>query len=122
MEDYHREVDKLTKQLLELISESLGLSPSAINEYFGENYLQNFQVNYYPPCPQPDLAMGLVKHSDVGTITLLLQDTTPGLQVLKDGKWVTVKPCEDSFVVNLGDQMEVINSEEPPRDHCSKPV
>ena len=105
-ERYSEEQDKLARKLLELISESLGLQPFYMNEYLGG--VQTLQANYYPSCPQPNLAIGLVKHSDLGSVTLLLQDGNPGLQVLKDGEWITVKPMEDVFVVNLGDQIEVI--------------
>lgn len=105
-ERYGEEQNKLAKKILELISESLGLQPFYMNKYLG--CVQTLQANYYPSCPQPDLAMGLVRHSDLGSITLLLQDRNPGLQVLKDGEWMTVKPIEGVFVVNMGDQIEVI--------------
>jgi isopenicillin N synthase-like dioxygenase len=105
-ERYSEEQNKLAKKILELISESLGLQPFYMSEYLGG--VQYLMVNYYPSCPQPDLAIGLVKHSDLGLLTLLLQDGNPGLQVLKDGEWITVRPMEGVFVVNLGDQMEVI--------------
>ena len=105
-ERYSEEQKKLARRILELISESLGLQPFYMNEYLGG--VQNLQANYYPSCSQPDLAMGLVKHSDLGSATLLLQDKNPGLQVLKDGEWITVRPMEGVFVVNLGDQIEVI--------------
>ena len=104
-ERYGEELNKLAKKILELISESLGLQPFYMNEYLGG--VQHLHANYYPSCPQPDLTMGLVKHSDPGSVTLVLQDENPGLQVLKDGEWITVKPMEGVFVVNLGDQIEV---------------
>jgi len=108
VERYYEEQKKLAKKLLELISESLGLKPSYINEYLGEDCVHSFVANCYPSCPQPELAMGLMKHSDPGALTVLLQDTNSGLQVLKDGQWITVKPTEGAFIVNLGDHMEVI--------------
>lgn len=108
VERYYEELNKLAKKVLELISESLGLKPSYINEYLGEDCVQTFIANYYPSCPQPELALGLVKHSDPGALTILLQDMNSGLQVLKDGQWITVKPIEGAFIVNLGDHMEVI--------------
>jgi len=33
-----------------------------------------------------------------------------GLQVLKNGKWVSVKPIANAFVVNLGDQLQVVSN------------
>jgi isopenicillin N synthase-like dioxygenase len=112
VEDYQREQDKLLKQLLELISEGLGLKTSCLNEYLAQEGMGtfDFSMNYYPPCPEPDLALGLPKHTDGGSINILLQDSTPGLQVLKNGEWTTVRPIEGAFVVNLGDHLEAMSN------------
>ena len=105
-----REQYRLVKQLLELISEGLGLKTSFLNEYLAQEGMGTFDflMNYYPPCPEPDLALGLPKHTDGGAIVVLLQDSNPGLQVLKDGEWITVTPIEGALVVNLGDHLEVM--------------
>ncbi|KAG0553884.1 hypothetical protein KC19_12G046400 [Ceratodon purpureus] len=110
LEEYCEEQDKLMSRISELISEGLGLETSYLNDYFAGKYQQQLQVNYYPPCPQPDVTMGLRKHSDNNLLTLILQDSTPGLQVKKDGQWITVKPMEDWFVVNVGDQIEILSN------------
>lgn len=96
----------LAQKLLQLVSISLSLHPSYIEEAVGEVY-QNITISYYPPCPQPDLALGLQSHSDMGAITLLIQDEVGGLEVLKDGEWVLVQPLPDAIVVLLADQTEV---------------
>ena len=110
MVNYSDEMKILAQKLLALISESLGLGSSCIEDAVGEIY-QNITVSYYPPCPQPDLTLGLQSHSDFGAVTLLIQDDVGGLQVLKDGdggdRWVTVKPLSDAILVLLGDQTEV---------------
>ncbi len=64
-------------------------------------------MNYYPPCPQPELTYGLPGHTDPNLITFLLQDDVPGLQVLRNGKWIAVNPIRNTFIVNIGDQMQV---------------
>ena len=65
-------------------------------------------VNYYPPCPEPELTYGLPGHTDPNVLTILLQDLqVAGLQVLKDGKWVAVNPEPNAFVINIGDQLQV---------------
>lgn len=110
LEEYCEEQDKLMSRISELISEGLGLRTSYLNDYFAGKYQQQMQVNYYPPCPQPDVTMGLRKHSDNNLLTLILQDSTAGLQVKKDGQWITVKPTEGWFVVNVGDQIEILSN------------
>lgn len=43
-------------------------------------------------------------HSDYGSLTILLADQVPGLQILGvDGEFHDVVPPEDGFLVNLGD-------------------
>ncbi|KDO71175.1 hypothetical protein CISIN_1g017946mg [Citrus sinensis] len=91
-------------KLLEVLSEAMGLEKEALTKACVDMD-QKIVVNYYPKCPQPDLTLGLKRHTDPGTITLLLQDQVGGLQATKDnGKtWITVQPIEGAFVVNLGD-------------------
>lgn len=105
--EYSNNMKKLAQSLLCMISQSLGLPPSYIQDAVGEVY-QNITFSYYPPCLQPELALGLQSHSDMGAITLLIQDDVGGLEVLKDGEWIEVKPLSDAIVVILADQTEVL--------------
>jgi isopenicillin N synthase-like dioxygenase len=91
------------------ISESLGLEESYIQKRFDfELASQLLVVNLYPPCPEPDVAIGLPPHTDHGLLTLLMQNELSGLQVMHNGKWVPVNdPPPNSFLVNIGDHMEV---------------
>ncbi|KDP28403.1 hypothetical protein JCGZ_14174 [Jatropha curcas] len=107
--EYCRNARELALKLLDAISESLGLERDYINKALGK-HAQHMAINYYPPCPQPDLTYGLPAHADPNAITILLQDQVPGLQVLQNGHWVAVKPIPDTFIVNIGDQMQVISN------------
>lgn len=104
---------------MEAILESLGLKmeettrdDDVMNGKEGsikfEEGSQLLAVNCYPSCPEPELTLGVLPHSDYGLLTLLLQDAeVEGLQIQHEGRWVTVKPLLNSFVVNVGDHLEV---------------
>ncbi|RVX10772.1 Protein SRG1 [Vitis vinifera] len=77
-----------------------------IRDMFTDGF-QSMRMNYYPPCPEPDMTIGLTPHSDAGALTILLQlDDTDGLQIRKEGRWIPVKPLPNAFVINVGDIME----------------
>ncbi|KAG8381602.1 hypothetical protein BUALT_Bualt06G0138500 [Buddleja alternifolia] len=108
--NYCTEIRQLGLRLQEAISESLGLDKDYINTTLGEQG-QHMAVNYYPMCPEPELTYGLPAHTDPNTLTILLQDMqVTGLQLLKDGKWLSVKPFPNAFVVNIGDQLQVLSN------------
>ncbi|XAR70088.1 Flavanone 3-dioxygenase [Bertholletia excelsa] len=108
--EYCKSVRQLLLKLLEAVSESLGLERGYISKQLG-GHGQHMAMNYYPPCPQPDLTFGLPGHADPNLFTLLLQDDVPGLQVLSHGKWLAVNPIPGTFIVNIGDQMQVISND-----------
>ncbi|KAK7349367.1 hypothetical protein VNO77_06682 [Canavalia gladiata] len=108
--EYSKKMRELSMKLLEAISESLGLERDYIEKALGKHG-QHMAINYYPPCPQPDLTYGLPPHADPNAITVLLQNEVPGLQVLNDAKWLTVNPVPNTFIVNIGDQIQVISND-----------
>jgi isopenicillin N synthase-like dioxygenase len=78
---------------------------------FVEDGTQAMRMNYYPPCPYPEQVIGLNPHSDAGCLTILLQvNEMEGLQIRKDGMWIPIKPLPNAFVINIGDILEVTNS------------
>ncbi|KAL2339623.1 hypothetical protein Fmac_007563 [Flemingia macrophylla] len=109
--DYSQKIRLVARKLLEGISESLGLESNSIIESTGfDSGLQLFVVNLYPPCPQPHLALGMPSHSDLGLLTLLMQNGIGGLQVKHDGKWVNINTLPNCLIVLLGDQLEVVSN------------
>ncbi|XP_058221885.1 protein DMR6-LIKE OXYGENASE 2-like [Rhododendron vialii] len=108
--EYCTSVRGLTLRLLGAISESLGLDRDYVSGQLG-SHGQHMAMNYYPPCPEPELTFGIPGHTDPNLITILLQDDVPGLQVLHKGKWVAVNPIPNTFIINIGDQMQVISND-----------
>ncbi|KAM3406827.1 hypothetical protein ACQJBY_000719 [Aegilops geniculata] len=113
-EEYGREVASLCERLMAAMSAGLGVGPGRLQEEFGgvEGAGVCVRVNYYPRCPQPELTLGLSSHSDPGGMTVLLADErVRGLQVRgRGGEWVTVDPIADAFIVNVGDQIQVLTN------------
>ncbi|MFQ6627536.1 hypothetical protein Gotur_004769 [Gossypium turneri] len=69
-------------------------------------------LNYYPKCPNPELTVGVGRHSDVSTLTILLQDEIGGLFVRgNDGdNWIHVPPIKGSLVINVGDALQIMSN------------
>ncbi|BBG97726.1 2-oxoglutarate and Fe(II)-dependent oxygenase superfamily protein [Prunus dulcis] len=63
------------------------------------------------PLPSAELTYGLPGHADPNVVTLLLQDDVAGLQVFNNGRWVAVKPMPHTFIVNIGDQIQVVSND-----------
>ncbi len=57
---------------------------------------------------QEEPQLGVGPHTDLGCLVLLLQDEVGGLQVQNcNGKWVDAPPIKDTFVVNIGEMLQI---------------
>jgi isopenicillin N synthase-like dioxygenase len=121
---YTQETKHLFLAIMEAILESLGIMEDNQEEEAKENDNNNninimkeldngsqmLVTNFYPPCPEPDLTLGMHPHSDYGFLTLLLQDEVEGLQIQFQDKWLTVQPIPNAFVINIGDHLEIFSN------------
>lgn len=105
--EYAREIGSLMRRLLGLISIGLGLEKDCLLKILENQPRLKAHANFIPPCPDPELTMGLPVHTDLNALTVILQSQVSGLQVIKDGKWIAVPAIPNAFVVNLGDQIQV---------------
>lgn len=110
-EEYGKHIRMVADKLFRSLSLGLGLEPNALKEAVGGDDLEYLlKINYYPPCPRPDLALGVVAHTDFSSITILVPNDVPGLQVFKDDHWIDAKYIPNALIVHLGDQIEILSN------------
>ncbi len=111
-----RQMENISQNLLGAICQSLGESSDTLNPFFLRDHSSFLRLNYYPPAPARQKnqkvpsnngELGIHPHTDAGALTVLLQDSVAGLQVIKDGTWHTVEPVEDSLIINIGDMVQI---------------
>ncbi|KAI4381946.1 hypothetical protein MLD38_007961 [Melastoma candidum] len=116
---YEEEMKRLAGKLMWLMLEALGIRHHSEDDVTWAGPSGDFpgasaalQMNSYPACPDPDQAMGLAAHTDSTLLTILLQNDTAGLQVMKrDGSgWVTIPPIDGALVVNVGDLLHILTN------------
>ena len=108
VESHITSVSTLGSLLLNQIGLALGLE----NRYFEKRFTSDptvlFRIFNYPKSENPTESWGVGEHTDMGFLTLLLQDSKGGLQVkLTDRTWIDAPPLEGSFIVNIGDMLEL---------------
>nr|ABX10770.1 gibberellin 20-oxidase-like protein [Selaginella moellendorffii] len=103
---------KLAIEVVELMAIALGLEPSTFSKYTAtKGDKSTVRVCYYPPCPQPQQTLGQRPHADPILITIVHQDDVGGLQILKNNRWIAVKPEPGTVVVNVGDTLQVLSND-----------
>ncbi|KAE8683720.1 2-oxoglutarate and Fe(II)-dependent oxygenase superfamily protein [Hibiscus syriacus] len=115
--EYLRTSMSMVRKLLQVLLENLGVKPDdSITDVLLDKKMVN--MNFYPTCPSPDLTVGVGRHSDMGTLTILLQDGIGGLYVKieedsefeKKGEWVEIPPVPGALVINVGDMIQIISN------------
>lgn len=114
--EYMKKSESLTRKLLGALLKKLKIDE--IDERKEEMLMgsKRINMNYYPTCPNPELTVGVGRHSDVSTLTILLQDTIGGLYVRANKKngngdcWIPVPPVNGALVINVGDSLQIMSN------------
>ncbi|KAJ0971052.1 hypothetical protein J5N97_019011 [Dioscorea zingiberensis] len=106
---YCEAMSKLCLEIMEVLGVSLGIGRKGFRDFFEGND-SIMRLNYYPPCQRPDQTLGTGPHCDPTSLTILHQDHVGGLQVLTEGKWRTISPNPNAFVVNIGDTFMALSN------------
>jgi isopenicillin N synthase-like dioxygenase len=99
----------LSYALLELFALGLNLPEDAFAKYFNKP-MNRLRLMHYPPQPPGEAGdnLGVRSHTDPGTVTLLSQDQSGGLEVLTPaGEWHSVPPIADTYVINIGEMLKI---------------
>ena len=92
--------------LLWAFAVALGEDPDMFSRHATKTPSQ-LRLIHYPYNPAAEDAFGIGAHTDYECFTLL-KPTAPGLEVLNGaGDWIDVPPVDGTFVVNIGDMLEL---------------
>ncbi|KAK9161112.1 hypothetical protein Syun_007453 [Stephania yunnanensis] len=115
--EYLKTSSEVGRTILEVLISQLGVT---YEDWMAEAYMGTkfVNMNFYPTCPNPELTVGVGRHSDMGTITVLLQDGIGGLYVKveededsgKKGEWVEIPPIPGALVINIGDTLQILSN------------
>ena len=110
MEAYYRRMNRLANDLMGVFAHALSLPEDFFFEKLDRN-MSALRVICYPEqkiAPEPGQLRGGA-HTDYGTLTILMSDKAAGgLQAQhRDGYWVDVTTEPGTYVINIGDIMQI---------------
>lgn len=106
--DYYQAMEGLSLDMLRIFALALKMPEEHFDTCLTRHRCALRFLNY----PEQEVAppAGQIRagaHTDYGSLTILLQDSTGGLQVqTKSGEWAHVPKVEGAFVINIGDLMQ----------------
>lgn len=106
--DWQTSMTNVAVKLLRAFAEALGQSPDFFEPIYRDAPNQHIKIIRYPGSVSAANGQGVGAHKDSGFLTLVLQDAEEGLEVeTQDRNWIKVKPHQNSFVVNIGELLEL---------------
>ena len=104
--EWHDHLTGIARKLLRAWALSLGAEEEYFDRHFGDPQTL-IKIVRYPGKDDPTPQQGVGEHKDSGVLTLLwVEPGKGGLQVERDGEWVSAPPGPGAFVVNIGELLE----------------
>ncbi|MFS8000028.1 putative deacetoxyvindoline 4-hydroxylase [Helianthus anomalus] len=106
--EWNKAVVGLGEELMSILCDGLGVKSDKLKEL---SCLEGRACvsHYYPPCPQPELTVGIASHTDPGVLTVLVQNEVGGLLQVKCGDdWADVEAVHGAIIINIGDMLQVL--------------
>jgi isopenicillin N synthase-like dioxygenase len=109
VESYFAVMGDVANTIIRSIALALELDESYFDEFCREP-LATLRLLHYPPqaLDADSGTHGAGAHTDFGSVTILFQDSSGGLEVFdrESNTWIHAQPIPGTFVVNLGDLVE----------------
>jgi isopenicillin N synthase-like dioxygenase len=94
-------------RLMRAFAAALGQPEDALESLYRDEPHYLVKLIRYPCRETTASDQGVGAHKDAGLLTLLLQDEQSGLQVETPAGWLDVEPRPGTFVVNIGELLEL---------------
>ena len=103
---YYEAVCQMARHVMAAVAVSLDQPANFFDKAYAKPLARGQMVYYPASTPQDDAEdrFGVAPHTDFGVLTVLLQDSSGGLQVrAKSGDWIEAPPIPGTLVCNIGD-------------------
>jgi isopenicillin N synthase-like dioxygenase len=111
--NFYRELERVARNMLEALALEMDLRPNFFSDMIkdGNSILRTI---HYPALDESmdKNAIRAGEHEDINLITLLVESTASGLELLtREGEWIPVKGEKGQIIVDAGDMLSRISNE-----------
>lgn len=107
---YQAAVTELAIRLVKAFAAALGQPETVFEQIYTPEPHYLLKIIRYPGRDATEGDQGVGAHKDGGFVTILLQDVQAGLQVDHEGTWISAPPIPGTFVVNIGEVLELASN------------
>ena len=108
--EWQARLTEVAIRLVRSFAEALVGDPNALEPIYAGTPNQTMKIIRYPGRVTEDADQGVGAHKDSGLLTFVLQDDAGGLQVETAEGWVDAVPLPGTFVVNIGELLELASN------------
>ncbi len=108
--EYQEKVTALAIRVLQAFSAALEQPEDIFAPIYTPEPNPLIKIIRYPGRAEAEGNQGVGAHKDSGFVTILLQERVAGLQVEGEDGWIDAPPVPGSFVVNIGEILEIASN------------
>ena len=108
--EYNAAVEQAGHVLMRAVSLALGQPADHFDALVATPEVLTKIIRYPAPSETFPTDQGVGQHTDAGFLTLLHQDAVGGFEAEVYGQWVAVPALPGSFVVNIGELLQLVSS------------